>query len=199
MTLSEMSKKPTAKQQRFVEEYLVDLNATRAAIRAGYSKKTADRIGPKLVVESCVSEAIREAIEKRSSRTEITADRVLQELGFIAFSNMKDYVEFGPPGVTLEELSEMTDDQSRAISQVSHNFNAEGGGSVNFKLHDKLKALDLIGKHLGMFKEKVEHSGELKVESAKPDYSNLTTGELEQLQGLLGKSGKKNDKAGANV
>ena len=73
-----MAVRLTDRQQRFVAEYLIDLNATQAAIRAGYSKKTADRIGPELLGKTCVSEAIQAAKAARSKRTEITQDRVLE-------------------------------------------------------------------------------------------------------------------------
>lgn len=70
----------TNKQARFVEEYLLDLNATQAAIRAGYSAKTADRIGPELLGKTCVSKAIQQAQSKRSQRTELTQDMVIRGL-----------------------------------------------------------------------------------------------------------------------
>lgn len=105
----------TEKQKRFVAEYLVDLNATQAAIRAGYSKKTADRIGPELLGKTCVSGAIQKAIKDRESRTEITQDKVMEELGKVAFAKAADYTD------------------------------------STLKYANKLRALELLGKHLGMF------------------------------------------------
>ena len=84
----------TPKQQRFVEEYLIDLNATQAAKLAGYSEKTAFRIGTENLHKPAIQVAIQEALQKRSDRTEITADSVLRELAVLAFSDMAHYVQF---------------------------------------------------------------------------------------------------------
>lgn len=89
-----MAEKLTDKQAKFVEEYLLDLNATQAAIRAGYSAKTADRIGPELLGKTCVADAIRVAQAARSKRTEITADMVLKRWWEIATANPNELVEY---------------------------------------------------------------------------------------------------------
>lgn len=83
----------TEKQKAFVREYLVDLNATQAAIRAGYSKKNADRIGPELLGKTCVSAAVSEALQKRAERTEITQDKVLEEIARYAFKEASDALD----------------------------------------------------------------------------------------------------------
>lgn len=85
--------KLTAKQQRFVEEYLIDLNATQAAIRAGYSPKTANEQGARLLANASVQEAIAKAMAERSRRTGISQDRVIQELARIAFVNPKNIID----------------------------------------------------------------------------------------------------------
>ena len=165
--------KLTQKQKRFIEEYLVDLNATQAAIRAGYKKTFAKEQGYGNLAKPYIQEAIQKAMDKRSQRTEVTQDKVLKELSLIGFSNMKDYVNFGPVGVTLKELAELPDSASKVISEVSHNFNAEGGGSIKFKLYDKQAALVNIGKHLGMFIERRE--------TGRPgEFANLTEEELDR-------------------
>ena len=145
--------KLTPKQERFVAEYLIDLNATQAAIRAKYSEKGAEVRGSELLRNRKVADAIAEGKKKIANKLEISAERVKLELARIAFTDMKDYVDFGPAGVTLKELSEMSGDQSRAIAQVEHSFNMEGGGTVKFKLHDKLSALDKLGKHFNLFSD----------------------------------------------
>jgi phage terminase small subunit len=156
----------TAKQQRFVEEYLVDLNATQAAIRAGYSEKTARAIGCENLTKPDVQEAIEAAQLERSKRTEITADRVLSELGKLGFSNMMDYMRIGSNGDPFTDFSAITRDQAAAIAEVTVEDFKDGRGEdardvrkIRFKLTDKRAALVDLGRHLGMFKDRIEHTG----------------------------------------
>lgn len=159
--------KLTAKQARFVDEYLIDLNATQAAIRAGYSKRSAGQIGEENLKKPEIQKAIQDAQQKRSERTEITQDRVLQELAKIGFSNMMDYVTPTDSGNLVTDFSKLTRDQAAAISEVTVEEYVEGKGDaardvkrVKFKLSDKRAALVDMGRHLGMFKDKVEVTGE---------------------------------------
>lgn len=161
----------TPKQQRFVEEYLVDLNATQAAIRAGYSEKTAAETGYENLRKPQIAEAIAKAQSERSERTQITADRVLEEYGKIAFADIRKAVKWGrnpadqtsenadPNGLNIYPVSlipseEIDDDTALAVSEVS--LTQTG---VKLKMHDKKSALDSIGKHLGMFVNLHEHTG----------------------------------------
>lgn len=154
-----------AKQQRFAQEYLVDLNATQAALRAGYSEKTAHSQGQRLLKHVEVAEAIAEAQAARSKRTGITQDKVLAELVRIGFSDIRKLVKWGrspvseggendaPNGlniypVELVPSDQIDEDTAAAVSEVS--LTAQG---VKVKLHDKLAALDKIARHLGMFKD----------------------------------------------
>lgn len=140
-------KKLTDKQRRFCEEYLIDLNAKQAAIRAGYSEKTAAAQAARLLIKVNVQSHISKLQERQSKRTEITADRVLEELAAIAFSdrshfsqvNNKQHVIFTP----TEKLSES---ERRSIASI-----IEGKNGIEVKSYDKLRALELIGKHIGMF------------------------------------------------
>lgn len=152
----------TPKQQRFVEEYLKDLNATQAAIRAGYSKKTAYRIGATLVQKTSVAAAIDQAKKKRASRTEITAERVLRELARLAFSDVADYVEVRDDEVRVRDLTELNKDQTRCISEISDST-YRGERKRAFKLYDKAKALDMLTRHLGLYIDKstIELSGKV--------------------------------------
>ena len=161
-----MAAKLTPRQQRFVEEYLVDLNGTQAAIRAGYSAKCADVQGSRLLANAKISEAVVKAKADRSKRTQITADRVLQEYARIAFSDMRTFAEWSKDGVTLKDSDELPDDTAACVAEVSETT-SEKGGSIKFKLHDKKGALDSVARHLGMFKEEVVHSGGLVVELVK--------------------------------
>lgn len=154
----------TPKQAEFVRQYLVDLNATAAAKRAGYSKKTADRIASELLAKSNVREAIAAAQAKREQRTEITQDKVVAELAKIAFGTARDVMDWGPNGVTLKSSGELSDDQAASVAEVSETTTKEGG-SLKLKRHDKVKALELLGRHLGMFTDKVKNeiSGGLEI------------------------------------
>lgn len=157
-------RKLTPKQRAFKDEYLVDLNAAAAARRAGYSEKTADRIGHELLKKPEIAEAIRQALEERSKRTEITADRVLQELALLAFANTLDYHRI-VDGEPVIDLSALTRDQAAALSELSVDDYLDGRGPdarqvrrVKVKLADKKAALELLGKHLGLFTDRVENT-----------------------------------------
>ncbi|MBF7694036.1 terminase small subunit [Acinetobacter pollinis] len=175
----------TPKQQRFVDEYLIDLNATQAAIRAGYSEKTAKDIGCENLAKPNIKEAIEKAQNKRIARTEITQDMVLQELAKIGFSNMLDYMSITNGGDLVHDFSALTRDQAAAISEVVVEEYAEGRDEdkrevkkLKFKLADKKSALVEIGRHLGMFKDKVEHSGGITVSSVADLMDNIGDDDL---------------------
>jgi phage terminase small subunit len=150
----EPEKKLTSKQRRFVEEYLVDLNATQAAIRAGYSEKRAPELGYQLLHKTTVQDALREALAERSARTQISADQVIKELARIAFADPRAVFSWGPGGVSLRSSGELTDDEAAIVAEVSET-RSETGGSIKAKLCDKVKALELLGRHLGMFTDKL--------------------------------------------
>jgi len=155
------------KQERFVAEYLVDLNATQAAARAGYSPGT----GSRLLSNGAVKCAVAAGQGKVAARLEITQERVVAELARIGFANMLDYMTIGVDGDAFVDLSGLTEDQAAAISEIVVEDFKDGRGKdardvrkVKFKLHDKKAALLQLGKHLGMFKDRVEHSGSITVE-----------------------------------
>lgn len=156
----------TPKQERFVAEYLIDLNATQAAIRAGYSKRTAKQAGSENLSKPDLAKAIEAAQAARAQRTEITQDRVLKELAKLGFANMQDYMSVTQEGEPFADLSKLTRDQAAAITEFTVEDFTEGRGDdardvrrVKFKLADKRAALVDIGKHLGMFKDKLELTG----------------------------------------
>jgi phage terminase small subunit len=136
----------TAKQERFVAEYLIDLNATQAAIRAGYSEKTANEQGSRLLANVKIASAVAEAQAKRSERTHITQDMVLAEIAKIGFSDLRKAVAWSGQTVTLKNSEELDDDTAAAVSEV-----ALTQSGLRIKMHDKLSALEKLGKHLGMF------------------------------------------------
>jgi phage terminase small subunit len=166
-----MPSKLGKKQALFVKEYLQDLNATQAAIRAGYSAKTAHDIGWENLRKPVIAAAIAVEMEKRSERLEISADRVVAELAKLSFANMLDYMRVGHGGNPTLDFSALTRDQAAALSEVTveeytdgHGEEALGVKRVKFKLADKLAALNSLGRHLGIFNDKLELTGKLTLE-----------------------------------
>lgn len=170
--------KLTAKQELFCNEYLVDLNATQACIRASYSVKTAIEQGSRLLTNVKVQEYIQKRMKDREKRTEITQDRVLKELAHIAFDDIRNYLSFYTDSEgnvrTIVKDSDTVD--TRAIQEVSQGKD----GQFKFKVYCKDVALINIGKHLGMFKEQIEHSGETTINN-KIDLTGFTTAQLKEM------------------
>jgi phage terminase small subunit len=193
--------KLTPKQKRFVEEYLIDLNATQAAIRADYSKKNADKIGHELLGKTRVSEAIKEAMDKRSQRTEITQDRVLQELAKVGFADIKNFLSFNTVLTTVgyDDKGERITDYAHVV-QLKDSEQIDGAvisevslkdGQLKFKLHDKMKALQDIGRHLGMFTDKVDignKDGKPFETNNQHNLSKLSVEELKKLESIISKT-----------
>lgn len=152
--------KLTEKQKRFAEEYLVDLNATQAAIRAGYSPDTANEQGSRLLANVNIKSTVDKMIAERSRRTGINADRVIREIAKIAFVNAGEVVDLD----TALLMDKISDDDMAAIQSVKVKTFGEDGVEREVKLADKLKALELLGKHLGLFKDKLEVDGSIKTE-----------------------------------
>lgn len=148
-------KKPklTEKQRAFCEEYLVDLNATQAAMRAKYSVKSAEQIGNENLGKPLINRHIAKLMEERSKRTQVTADMVVTEMARLAFSDMRSFVKWGPSGVNLLESGELDEDSARCVSMVSQTITKDGG-SIKFQLHDKKGTLDSLARHLGMYVDK---------------------------------------------
>lgn len=146
----------TPKQQRFIGEYLVDLNATQAAIRAGYSEKTARAIGQENLTKPDIQDAIQKAQEEAANSLKITRDRVLREYARLAFFDpRKLFAENGKP----KDINELDDDTAAALVGLDVMEEYEGAGesrvfvgyTKKYKLANKLGALDSLGKHLWMF------------------------------------------------
>ena len=149
----------TPKQERFVEEYLVDLNATQAAIRAGYSAKTASRIGPELLGKTCVSEAIQAQRAKLSERTMRTAADVMADIGRVRASAMQTVID------------------------------QQSGAEVMISYKDAIKALELEGKHLGAFVDRVELTGKDRGPVQTLDVGKLSTEALAEIMAATKKPG----------
>ena len=156
----------TEKRKLFADEYLIDLNASRA-YRVAYPRvkdgDTAAAAASRLLKIKDVSEYISVRMQERSERTEITQDRVLNELASIAFAKATDYAEVRDGQVIIKNTADLSDTMVRAIAGIK-----EGRNGVEIKLNDKGKALELLGRHLGMFKDRMEVSG-LEEEKSKLD------------------------------
>lgn len=143
--------KLTAKQQRFCDEYLIDLNATQAAIRAGYSPKTACEQASRLLANVKVQEVIAVKMAIRSKRTGINQDRVLMEIAKMAFVNIDDVIDLN----TAQVKDTATKEDLACIQSVKIKP-TEYGTEREVRMCDKKSNLELLGRHLGMFKDKVE-------------------------------------------
>ena len=156
----------TAKQRRFVDEYLIDLNATQAAIRSGYSPRTANEQAARMLAKVSIHAYVSDRMKAREKRTEITQDRVLRELEKIGFADIRKAVRWGDSvpvtnpetgevliasGISLVPSDELDDGTAAAVAEVSQT--AQG---LKIKMLDKRAALVDIGRHLGMFTDKVE-------------------------------------------
>ena len=161
----------TDKQRLFVQEYIIDLNATQAAIRAGYSQDSARQIGADNLSKTYIQEAIQEAMAAREKRTEITQDMVLREMAKIGMVDIKDFLSFRTEKTVVgsdEDTGEPVIDYAHVV-QMKNSDDIDGSlisevqlknGELKFKLHDKVRALELCGRHLGMFVDRTRLEGQ---------------------------------------
>ena len=159
--------KLTPKQQRFVDEYLVDLNATQAAIRAGYSPKTATAIASENLAKPSISAAIACAMAERSKRTGITQDRILEELAKVAFIKLTDIVDD-----TGKIKAGATDEDRACIESIKYKRTDTDTGyseEREVKASSKLKAIELLMRHTGMLDSRISKE-QLKLNREKFEY-----------------------------
>lgn len=153
--------------ERFVEEYLVDLNPSKAYTRVyGATGKSATMSAWKLMQKQEIQDAIDKAIEARARRTHVSQDRVVKELAKVGFSNMGEFARWSPYDVQLVDSDKLTDEQKAAVADISTSIN-EYGTTVKIRLHPKIESLALLGKHLGMFREKDPNEDRDPIEEAR--------------------------------
>lgn len=169
------------KQARFCEEYIIDLNATKAAIRAGYSKKTAYSIGQENLKKPEIQEFLTQLRKTVSDKNGDLAQKVINELVKVGFSNVQDYIT---DGNIIEDLSQIDKTQAAAVSSIKKSVTTfgteENGGTkevVEFKLWDKISALEKLGRHLGIFEADNKQRPPIPVPVEKP-YSRAELIEL---------------------
>lgn len=156
--------KLTPKQQRFADEYLIDLNATQAAIRAGYSPKSAEQQGSRLLSNAKVRAYIDERMAEHSKRTGVNQERIIRELARIAFLDPTQLIDMD----TAELLSNAAEDDRAAIASVKvKTMSGEESEMVEREVRfaDKIKALELLGKRFGMWidKQQVDVQGAVQI------------------------------------
>ena len=156
----------TPKQQRFVEEYLIDLNATQAAIRAGYAEKTARSQGQRLLTNVDVAKAIAKGQQQKAQNNEATAQQVIDELALIGFSDIGEVLDFTKEQLQLRPANEIPERARRAISSIKVRRYVEGPRDdptevevTEFKFWSKDAALEKLAKHLGLLRDKLELTG----------------------------------------
>lgn len=149
------------RQVRFVLEYLKDLNGTQAAIRAGYSPRHACVEGSRLLANPRVKEAIERAEEQAQARTQVTIDHILRELARVAFADVTEVAYFENGKLVIRDTAVLERDTRCAIAELSESTGRTHSRKV--RMHDKLKALELLGRHLGMFKDKVDVDVQLSI------------------------------------
>ena len=143
------------RQRRFAEEYGVDRNATQAAVRAGYSPRTAYSQGQRLLKNVEVSALVDSFEEERTERTRVTADKVIRELARLAFSDMRSYVKWGEDGLTDKSSDELSADDAAAVTHVKFTPGRHGK-TVEIKLGHKDSALKALAEHVGAVDAAVE-------------------------------------------
>lgn len=146
-------------QLKFVQEYMVDMNSGQAAIRAGYSAATAYQIASRLLKNVHVSAALNKEMAARGSRLQLKADRIIIELMRVAFANIRDVARWNQEKLEYIPSDDIDDDAASAIAEITDKTTATSGRNGDtvkreqrVKMHDKLRALELLGKYLGMWK-----------------------------------------------
>lgn len=156
LTGDEWRENITPKQALFVEQYLIDLSPSKAAIRAGYAEKNASSIASQLLNNISVANAIDAALAKGAS---VTRPRIIQELARIAFANAGDYFEWDDNGIRVKDSKELTEDQMAVICEVRQNVTKEGKNLV-IRMSDKMAALDKLARITRLLKtETLEVTG----------------------------------------
>lgn len=150
------------KQKAFIQEYLIDLNATKAAIRSKYKISAAKDLGSRNLNNPVIRAEIEKAMAERSKRTGINADRVLTELAKIGFLNPADVVNVRN-GVIKADASKDDLAAVQVIKVKESDFDNGSSFECEIRFHDKHKALELLGRHLGIFNDKIKLEGAVPV------------------------------------
>jgi phage terminase small subunit len=146
--------KLSAKRKRFVDEYCIDFNGTQAAIRAGYSSKTANEQAARLLAIVSVKKAVEERKSKIAESSKLKASDVIDELRKIAFSDITQVMSFSASKAKVKSSRKLSEDARKIVASVS-----QTQSGLTIKMHDKVKALELLGRYLNIFTDRVEVDG----------------------------------------
>ena len=144
----------TDRQRLFVKEYLIDFNGTHAASRAGYSPRTTKQMGTENLSKPAIMRAIQKELRRLQRKSAKKAEDVILELSRIGFSNIRDYLEWGPDGMRIKDSTQLDPEQAAAISEVINGQNGNGGQVTRITLHDKVRALIRLGQYFGLWDRK---------------------------------------------
>ena len=161
----------TDRMKKFVDEYLIDFNATQAAIRAGYSPDTANEQGSQLLARPDIRELVAEGQKAIAERTQTFQDNAVDELKIVGFSDLADFLTVKEGGIVEQKsFDQLTKEQTKCIKKIKQvvrsSHSADGTilhqtATLEVELHDKLRALELLGRHLGMFNDTLRLEGAL--------------------------------------
>jgi len=164
----------TDRMKKFVDEYLVDFNATQAAIRAGYSPDTANEQGSQLLARPDIRELVAEGQKEVMERTQTFQDNAVAELKIVGFSDLADFLTVKADGIVEQKpFNELTKEQTKCIKKIKQTVRSSHSADgtilhqtavIEIELHDKLRALELLGRHLGMFNDSLRLEGALPLQ-----------------------------------
>lgn len=140
----------TPRERRFLEEYAIDFDPAEAALRSGATPVTAQAVAASLLRKPAIAAAAQRLVAARQQQRRVTADRVIEEYARIAFADLRDFLDWGPEGVTLRAKEHLNDWQAGAIADIEPP--GANGKGARLRLHDKKAALDALARHLGLFR-----------------------------------------------
>jgi len=141
-----MAKKLTDKQEQFCQQYLIDLNATQACIRASYSEKTAQEMGSENLSKPIIQKRISELKAKRAEKLEVTQEEILNHLNILRSSNINEYIKFDKGVVSFKDFNKLTEEQLMCVESIKNTANG-----IELKLHGKEWTIEKINRHIGFY------------------------------------------------
>ncbi|MFA9395905.1 MAG: terminase small subunit [Halodesulfovibrio sp.] len=180
-----VARKISAKQRRFINEYVTDYNGCLAAYRAGYSKRSASTTARRLLAVPEIVKEIQERQQERAERTQVTQDAVIRELAAVGFASLKDVCTWDDGHLVLINSQDLSDAQAASIAEITETVTTRGG-TVRVKQHSKLKALEMLAKHVGLYDPPEMESEEKSLEELSP----VLKKRLETIYGIISDEAK---------